>query len=245
MDTSKYGMSQTAEKIAEYLYGHTRAKAIEWAKTEKFDSRYHQAEEILELIGFESLRQQLAEKDVGLDAATQIINQHVADLDTLTQQLADCEAAADLIAQRNAELEEDNQPKKDHIKHFRKQLAESQARGDDLRDHLVSAMALVEDDDAFRAWSAAVAAYDKHDSTALDEAIRQAEEPLRERIRNLESALGQSCEEHRSEMMFECGMYCAGSEEAIRQAKRGALSDAPIRAIAINRNLVSPTPCDD
>lgn len=38
------------EAIAEYLYGHPRAKAIEWAKLDKFESRYIQAQEILEII---------------------------------------------------------------------------------------------------------------------------------------------------------------------------------------------------
>ena len=46
------------------------------------------------------------------------------------------------------------------------------------------------------------------------------------RVKQLEAALGQSCEDHRSEMMYECGLYCAGSDEALKQAKREALLEA-------------------
>lgn len=172
----------------------------------------------------EYLRKQLAEKDVGLDAATQIINQHVADLDTLTQQLADCEAAADLIAQRNAELEEDNQRKKDHIKHFRKQLAESQAQVTDLaemfsrcaqkriedeaRDAVrIEALEIASDFLADRMHTAPINRIDRalampSDSTALDEAIRRAVEDERQKWPEVSHS------------------------EAIRQAKREALLEA-------------------
>ena len=56
-------VSDIVERLAEYLYGHSREKAIEWAKEDKFDSCYLQAADIIELLGVESLRQQLADHD--------------------------------------------------------------------------------------------------------------------------------------------------------------------------------------
>lgn len=42
----------------------------------------------------------------------------------------------------------------------------------------------------------------------------------------LRGALRQSCEDHRSESMYECGMYCAESESTIKAAKREALLES-------------------
>lgn len=44
-------MIDIAERLAEHLYGHSREKAIEWAKEDKFDSCYRQAEDIIALLG--------------------------------------------------------------------------------------------------------------------------------------------------------------------------------------------------
>ena len=46
-------MSDIVERLAEHLYGHSREKAIEWAKEDKFDSCYRQAEDIIKLLGID------------------------------------------------------------------------------------------------------------------------------------------------------------------------------------------------
>lgn len=39
-----------SEPVAEFLYGHPREKAIEWAKLDKFESEYDKAREIIDLL---------------------------------------------------------------------------------------------------------------------------------------------------------------------------------------------------
>ncbi|MHB1098657.1 MAG: hypothetical protein ACYCZR_03805 [Burkholderiales bacterium] len=48
-------MSDIVKRLAEHLYGHSR-ETIQWAKEDKFDSCYRQAENIIELLGVERLR---------------------------------------------------------------------------------------------------------------------------------------------------------------------------------------------
>lgn len=49
MDYKSVIMS-TAEELAEYLYGATREQAIEWAKEDKFQGKFEQASDMLNLV---------------------------------------------------------------------------------------------------------------------------------------------------------------------------------------------------
>jgi len=42
-------LHQLTHRVAEYLYGHTREKAVEWAKSEKYDSEAAKAIDILDI----------------------------------------------------------------------------------------------------------------------------------------------------------------------------------------------------
>lgn len=71
------------------------------------------------------------------------------------------------------------------------QLAESQARGDAIRDAAINLLALVDDADAVKSLDAAIKEYDKRDSTALESAISQAmREALLEAINEWEKPYG-------------------------------------------------------
>ena len=58
------------------------------------------------------------------------------------------------------------------------------------------------------------------------ESLRQQIAECQAENEKLRVALRQSCEDHRSESMYECGMYCAESESTIKRAKREALLEA-------------------
>lgn len=79
----------------------------------------------------------------------------------------------------------------DEVRALRQQLAESQARGDAIRDAAINLLALVDDADAVKSLDAAIKEYDKRDSTALESAISQAmREALLEAINEWEKPYG-------------------------------------------------------